>query len=183
VSHAFAGDLGATHAAACATAREVAMQEVPQPYPVVVTSNAGYPLDQNLYQAVKGMRSAAQVVAPGGLVLCIAECSDGLPSPSPFAEQVGAGLGPEELLRRINGRVETVPDQWQVQVLAEMQVRHRIAVHCEGIEAAVLRSAGLEPVADVGERVREALADAGPDARVCVLPEGPETIPFVRQTS
>ncbi len=65
VSHAFAGDLDATHAEACATAREVAMQEVPHRYPVVVTSNAGFPLDQNLYQAVKGMRSAAQVVAPG----------------------------------------------------------------------------------------------------------------------
>ncbi len=76
-----------------------------------------------------------------------------------------------------------MPDQWQVQVLAEMQVTHRIGVHCAGIDDGVLRSAGLEPVADVGERVRHALADAGPEARVCVLPEGPETIPFVAQTS
>ena len=48
------------------TARSVAMRAVPHRYPVVVTTNAGFPLDQNLYQAVKGMRSAAQVVAPEG---------------------------------------------------------------------------------------------------------------------
>ena len=162
ITHAFAGDLDATHAEACRTARSVAMRAVPHRYPVVVTTNAGFPLDQNLYQAVKGMRSAAQVVAPGGLVICAAECSDGVPSPSPFADQVLSGLAPEELLRRIRGGEEAVPEQWQVQILADMLADHRIGVHCTGIADDDLRLAGLLPVADVGEAVELALADAGP---------------------
>ena len=51
----------------------------PEPFDVVVTSNSGYPLDQNLYQAVKGMSAAAKVVKPGGLIVCAAECRDGFP--------------------------------------------------------------------------------------------------------
>ena len=56
-----------------------AMRPVPEPFDVVVTSNSGYPLDQNLYQAVKGMSAAAKVVKPGGLIVCAAECRDGFP--------------------------------------------------------------------------------------------------------
>jgi lactate racemase len=181
MSHAFAGDLDATHAAACRAARQVAMHPVPHRYPVVVASNAGFPLDQNLYQAVKGMRSAAQVVAPGGLIVCVAECCEGVPTPSSFADQIRSGEHPRELLERIRNRAEPVPDQWQVQVLAEMLLRHRIAVHCAGIPDAELREAGLIPVPDVAEAVTVALRAAGPGARVCVLPEGPETIPYVEE--
>jgi nickel-dependent lactate racemase len=57
---AFAGALGPMHAAACAAARTYAMRAVAEPFDVVVTSNSGYPLDQNLYQAVKGMSAAAR---------------------------------------------------------------------------------------------------------------------------
>ena len=60
ITAVFAGDLFAEHRAACAYAKEKAMREVPAPFDVVLTSNAGYPLDQNLYQAVKGMSAAAQ---------------------------------------------------------------------------------------------------------------------------
>ena len=54
------------------------MRGVPAPFDVVLTSNSGYPLDQNLYQAVKGMSAAARVVKPGGTIICAAECRDGL---------------------------------------------------------------------------------------------------------
>ena len=67
------------HAAACDLVRRTAMRPVAAPYDVVVTSNSGYPLDQNLYQAVKGMSAAAMVVRPGGLIVIAAECRDGYP--------------------------------------------------------------------------------------------------------
>ena len=66
ITAVFAGELMAEHRAACAYAKEKAMREVPAPFDVVLTSNAGYPLDQNLYQAVKGMSAAAQIVKPHG---------------------------------------------------------------------------------------------------------------------
>jgi nickel-dependent lactate racemase len=179
ITHALAGEMFATHAAACALAREIAMQPVAQRYPVVVTTNGGYPLDQNLYQAVKGMRSAAQVAADGGLIICVAECSDGLPDDSPFAEQVLSGRSPEQVLADLAAGAD-VPEQWQIQVLAQLQTRFRIGLHCAGIPDAALERAGLEPIPDVAAAVSTALAGAGPGARACVLPSGAETIPYVR---
>ena len=57
----------AEHARACAHVKTTAMRAVPPPFDVVLTTNSGYPLDQNLYQAVKGMSAAAQIVKPGGI--------------------------------------------------------------------------------------------------------------------
>src|SRR5436309_13263431 len=67
ITEAFAGDLLQEHAAACELARKHAMRRCEQPFDVVVTTNSGYPLDQNLYQAVKGMSAAAQIVKKGGM--------------------------------------------------------------------------------------------------------------------
>src|SRR5262249_24818498 len=74
-----AGDLFESHAAGCAFARSTAMVPVPRPYDVVLTTNSGYPLDQNLYQTVKGMSAGAQIVRRGGAIVVASECSDGLP--------------------------------------------------------------------------------------------------------
>jgi len=179
ITHAFAGELTATHRVACATARQIAMQPVAQRYPVVVTTNGGYPLDQNLYQAVKGMRSAAQVAADGALIISAAACSDGMPTGSPFEAQVLSGRSPQQVLDELAAGAD-VPEQWQLQVLAQLQTRFRLGLHCDGITAADLSRAGLEPIADVAAAVQAALADAGPGARVCVLPSGAETIPYVK---
>ena len=56
---------------------------VEAPFDVVVTTNSGYPLDQNLYQSVKGMSAAACIVKPGGTIICAAECRDGIPDHGP----------------------------------------------------------------------------------------------------
>ena len=82
----FAGDLLATHAMACRAAKELAMAPVPHPFDVVVTTNSGFPLDQNLYQAVKGLAAGAAVVRPGGTIICAAECRDGFPDHGSYRE-------------------------------------------------------------------------------------------------
>ncbi|MEV4646043.1 hypothetical protein [Saccharopolyspora sp. NPDC049357] len=156
------------------------MQPVPQRYDVVVTTNSGYPLDQNVYQAVKGMTAAATVVKPGGLIICAAECSDGFPDHGSFREVLASEPTPEALLRTISGRTETVPDQWQVQILARVLATARVGVHTTHLTDAQLRTAHLYRVDDIATAVAEELAARGPQARVCVLPEGPQTIPYVR---
>ena len=55
------------------------MVGTPRPFDIVITTNSGYPLDLNLYQAVKGMSAASQVVKPGGAIIIAAECWDGIP--------------------------------------------------------------------------------------------------------
>lgn len=94
---AFAGELFPMHRAACDLVRSSSMQAVPAPFDVVLTSNAGFPLDQNLYQAVKGMSAAAQVVCDGGTIVCVAECRDGFPDHGSYREQLGRGPSPERL--------------------------------------------------------------------------------------
>jgi nickel-dependent lactate racemase len=179
IARAFGGELFAMHAAACAVARATAMRAVPSPFDVVLTTNSGFPLDQNLYQAVKGMSAAAQVVRPGGAIVCAAECRDGFPSHGSYREELTAAASPAALLEAIAARTATVADQWQIQIQAAIQARSRVIVHTSYLSDAELAEAHLEQTADVEATVRQLLEEAGRDARVCVLPYGPLTIPYL----
>ena len=94
ITGVFAGELNAAHAAGCSFARESAMAAVAAPFDIVLTSNSGYPLDLNVYQAVKGMSAAAQVVRPGGAILMTAECWDGIPEHGQYAATAAPGVQP-----------------------------------------------------------------------------------------
>jgi nickel-dependent lactate racemase len=172
---AFGGDILAMHAAARETVREMSMRPVPGLFDVVVTTNAGFPLDQNLYQAVKGMSAAATIVKPGGLIICAAACEDGFPDHGSFREVLESEPTPAALLAAIQARPVTVPDQWQVQILARILTHARVGVHTGGLTDAELRTAHLFAIPDIAA----AVAAEGPGARICVLPEGPQTIPYV----
>ncbi len=177
---AFGGDLAAMHAAATHVAREVAMRPVPEPFDVVVTTNSGHPLDQNLYQAVKGMSAAYQIVRPGGTIICAAECRDGFPDHGSYREVLASADSPAALLAEISARQVTVQDQWQVQIQAKIQNDCRVVMHTGYLSDADLATAHLTQTTDIAATMAEALGRAGPDARACVLPEGPLTIPYVQ---
>ncbi len=155
------------------------MRAVPAPFDVVLTSNAGYPLDQNLYQAVKGMSAAAQVVKPGGTIICAAECRDGLPNHGSYGAVLAAASTPGGLLSMITAPGYSMPDQWQVQIQAQILQHARVEVKASGLTSAQLRAAHVASVDDVSQAVRDALRRAGPSATLCVLPQGPQTIPYV----
>jgi lactate racemase len=171
---AFGGDLLPMHAAATAAARQAAMRRVDAPFDVVVTTNSGFPLDQNLYQAVKGMSAAYQVVRPGGLIVCAAECRDGFPDHGSYRAVLASAASPEALLAEIGARTRTIPDQWQVQIQARIQANARVVMHTSYLSDAELAEAHLEQTSDIAATVADA-----PGARVCVLPEGPQTIPYL----
>ena len=175
VIEAFAGELGPMHEAACAAAQRFAMRPVPRPFDVVVTSNSGYPLDQNLYQAVKGMSAAAKVVKPGGLIVCAAECRDGFPGHGSYRELLAQHGSPQEFLRAIRQADHVTPDQWQVQVQYNIQDHARVVVHTGHLSDDELRAVHLEQTHDITQTV----ADEGDQATICVLPEGPQTIAYV----
>jgi nickel-dependent lactate racemase len=179
ITRVFAGELSQMHARACDEARRIAMQSVAAPFDVVLTTNSGYPLDQNLYQAVKGMSAAAQVVKQGGTILCAAECRDGLPDHGRYAETLRGAESLEQLLLEIEGRETTEPDQWQVQIQALIRRRARVLVKSHGLDAVQLAAAHFEAVDDLDAAVEQALSEAGPGATLCVLPEGPQTIPYL----
>jgi lactate racemase len=176
---AYGGELDAAHRAACAAAKATAMRRVSDPFDVVVTTNSGFPLDQNLYQAVKGMSAAAQVVKPGGTIVCAAECRDGFPDHGSYRSQLQGAVSPQALIEDITSRSETIPDQWEVQIQAAIQLRARVVMHTSYLTDEELRRAHLEQSHDISGTVEEALAAAGPGATLCVLPEGPQTIPYL----
>jgi nickel-dependent lactate racemase len=179
ITHAFGGELFAMHRAACAVARGVAMAPVPSAFDVVLTTNSGYPLDQNLYQAVKGMSAAAQVVKPGGVIVCAAECRDGFPNHGSYRDELAAADSAEGLLEAIDARTRTLPDQWQVQIQAAIQRHARVVMHTSFLSDTELAAVHLEQTDDIAATVSDSLTAAGPEARLCVLPEGPQTIPYV----
>ena len=180
ITSVYAGDLETVHRAASRFARSTAMQQVDSPFDVAVTTNSGYPLDMNLYQAVKGMSAAAQVVKRGGTIICAAECSEGIPSHGEYSDILSSAAGPEELLRKIREPGHDRHDQWQVQIQAQIQLKAEVLLKSARLTDVQVRAAHLTPVQDVEAAVAEALKRHGPDSRVCVLPQGPQTIPYLR---
>lgn len=178
ITRYFCGETLAAHRAGCAYAKATAMTACPRAFPIVVTTNGGFPLDQSVYQAVKGMSAAARIVQPGGLILCAARCNDGFPEHGNFKQMLMAHDTPAELLATINRPGFSVFDQWQVQLLALVLLKARVGLHSE-VADADLRRAHFLPVPDIGVALRAELARIGPDSPIAVLPEGPQTIPYL----
>src|SRR5204863_6880771 len=122
------GELFIEHGAACESAKRDAMRAVESPFDVVLTSNSGFPLDQNLYQAVKGLSAAAPVVKPGGTIVCAAECRDGLPSHGSYGQLLVSRPSPQAPLQMITADGHAVPDQWQVQIQAQIQMKAQVKI-------------------------------------------------------
>jgi nickel-dependent lactate racemase len=159
------------------------MVEVTEPFDIVVATNSGYPLDLNLYQAVKGMSAAALVVKEGGAILVAAECWDGIPEHGLYGQLLRQGGSPQVVLDGILGSSELRQDQWQAQVQSQIQLKANVYVHSRGLSPEQIRSALLEPAPDLDGTLARLVNEAGPSARICVLPEGPVTIPYIRSDS
>ena len=174
----FCGDVRAAHEVGCAFAKATAMAACPKAFPIVLTTNGGYPLDQNVYQTVKGMSAAAQVVSDGGLIIAAARCNDGFPEHGNFKTMLFEHKSAQAILDTIHAPGYQVFDQWQAQLLALILIRARVGLFSE-ISDEETRRAHFEPVRDIAARIADELKRIGPDAPIAVLPEGPMTIPYL----
>ncbi len=179
ITGVFAGDLDRAHAAGCAFARETAMAPATAAFDIVITTNSGYPLDLNLYQAVKGMSAAAQVVKPGGAIIIAAECWDGIPDHGLYGRLLREASSPRQRLDAITAPGFLQQDQWEAQVQAQIQLKADVYVRSDGLTDEQIRGALLKPCHRIEETVAGLLPRYGPDATICVLPEGPQTIPYL----
>jgi nickel-dependent lactate racemase len=176
----FCGHPIEAHERGCAFSKQTAMVACRRAFPIVVTTNSGYPLDQNLYQTVKGMSAASQIVAEGGAIVAASRCNDGFPEHGNFKKLLFDHESPRALLDAIEAPGFSLYDQWEAQLLAIIRLRSRVALLSE-LPAGDVRRAHLEPIQDVAQAVAGELARIGQDAEVAVLPEGPQTIPYVEQ--
>jgi len=183
ITSVFAGDFRKAHEQGCAYVKKNAMVAVRKPYDIVVTSNSGYPLDLNLYQSIKGMSAAAQVVKEGGAIIAVADCWDGIPEHGEYCELLLEAESPESLLKTIRKQDFTRQDMWQAQVHALICQKADVYFHSHNLSDEQIERAFLKPCSRVEETIDELLHKYGQDASICVLPEGPQTIPYVSQGS
>ena len=170
---AFAGDPIEAHHAGCAYLARYCEVGQKQKADIVITSNGGAPLDQNAYQAVKGLTTAADAAADGAALIICAECADGIGGDS-FYKALSECAGPTELLEEIR-RVpmdETVPDQWQYQILARILEKHHVYFVAREYMAEAINAMKMEYAPSLEEAYARALAQKGPSPRVTVIPNG-----------
>lgn len=174
VTEVFCGELVAAHDRACRRVAASSIVAVNQRFDLVISSNSGFPLDQNFYQAVKGLSAAARIVAPGGDLVIASECAEGI-GHGHFGRYLERGMRPAELLESIRSQPRPLPDQWQAQILADIQTRARVHVFSSGLEPEAVAATGCMPCGDIGALARQ-LAEARQGTKIAVLPEGPLTI-------
>jgi len=179
ITGVFAGDMLQAHAAGTRHVRETAMAPVKQLFDIVITTNSGYPLDLNLYQGVKGISAAAQVVKPGGAIILAAECWDGIPEHGEFGALLKMASSPQRLLEIMSQPGFSRQDQWQAQVLAQVLLKADVYVKNSYLNHDQLRGAMVQPCDSIEKTVAALMERFGEAATICVMPEGPMTIPYL----
>ncbi len=178
ITGVFAGDLVEAHGAGVASVRQTALRPVPELFDIVITSNSGYPLDLNLYQAVKGMSAAARIVKEGGDIIVAAECWDGIPDHGEYKRLLWEAESPEDLMRTLSVPGFRCHDQWEAQIQAQIQLKARVHVYADGLSDEELRRALVIPCCSIEQTVAD-IRRRNPAATISVLPDGPQTVPYV----
>ena len=179
ITGVFTGDLIAAHSRGIDFVRESAMQPVAEPFDIVITTNSGYPLDMNLYQAAKGLRAAELIVKDGGTIIMAAECIEGAPSGSPHEKLLNSVANPTQLLEKLESSTVTLPEQWQGHIQSMVQRKANVLLH-SSLPDTVVTDCLLTPCHDIESEVAKIVARIGSGATIGVLPQGPLTIPYVQ---
>ncbi|MCI7457743.1 nickel-dependent lactate racemase [Actinomyces urogenitalis] len=168
----FAGDMVEAHKVGCDFVRELA--SVPAvPCDIAVSTNGGFPLDQNIYQAVKGMTAAEATNKEGGVIIMVAGCADGHGGEG-FYHNIADVADPKEFLDAAiaTPRLETIPDQWTSQILARILVHHHVIVVSDLVQPNLITDMHMELVPTFEQALARALEIEGPDAKVAVIRDG-----------
>ena len=167
---AFAGDLEQAHERGCAFVSDLARVE-PVTGDIAVTSNGGYPLDQNLYQAPKAASTAEACAGTDGVIILIASCLDGLGGEN-FARlmQMGTPRQIQEYLSAIPPR-ESISEQWCVQIFSQMLMQHTVIL-VSGLDPEMVRKINMIPAKTPDEALEIAYQLKGRDASVVAIPDG-----------
>ena len=141
--------------------------------------NGGYPLDLNLYQAVKSMAIGEMGVKRGGTIISVNECREGVGiGQDKFKELIFSGKRPEEIYNKIIKKEIVVPDQWQIQVLTRILMKSEIYL-VSSMKEKNFGNIGLKYADTVENAIKESLIKHGNDANILVLPNGPQILPFI----
>ncbi len=181
ITGVFAGDMVESHLRGAAFVEQQAKVTVPAPVDAVVVSGAGYPLDSTFYQAIKGLLTAFEVVKPGGSILLVAACSEGIGSKA-FTDLI---FKTDELAAFVQGLYNPanfVIDQWQLEELAKVARKADIYFYTDGIPYHQRAKLFVHPLKTAQEGIEEILDRYGADAQIALIPEGPYVLAQVEDS-
>jgi len=176
VIEAFAGHFNDAHRAGCEFVRELAGVKA-APAEIVITTNGGYPLDQNIYQTVKGMSAAEATCKPGGVIIIASQCGDGHGGEAfykTFVEANSLNSIMDEIIKRKSS--ETIPDQWESQILSRILLKHEVIMVTQAprqmIEDMYMKWApNIESALEMAEKIIK--NDTG---KITIIPDGVSVI-------
>ncbi len=178
VTGVFAGDLEAAHEQACGLIKRCAMVQIEEPVDIVLTTGSGYPLDNTLYQSIKGLVGCLNVVKEGGTVILAAKNAEGAGSKE-FIDLLRRLEDPMDFYEITMGPNYVAKDQWMIQEMVNAFHRCNMLYRCDGISEEDLRDFLITPIPTIEDGIQQALKQHGANAKILVIPEGPYVIPHL----
>ena len=144
---------------------------------IVISTNGGYPLDQNIYQAVKGMTAAEATVREGGVIIMLAASNDGLGGDDFYHQMADEkDIHKTMALFLSRGRNETVPDQWQTQIFLRILMKATV-VYVSSAPDGIVEDLHMVPAHSLEEALEKARKIVGKaDATITAIPDGVSVI-------
>ncbi|WP_371373768.1 nickel-dependent lactate racemase [Sporomusa aerivorans] len=170
IIRAFAGDSEQAHLAGCKFVEELARVEGKMA-DIVITSNGGYPLDQNVYQHVKALSAAAATCRAGGVIIACAACNDGHGSQDLYEWLRGGARQAMDIIMQTDKNA-TIPDQWATQIMARILLEYTVIFVTDQCDHQIIRDMGFETAFTVEEALAAAQLKVGPHYQITVIPDG-----------
>lgn len=172
VIYAVAGHPIKAHEKGCSLVKQLASVQA-APADIIISSNGGYPMDQNVYQSVKGMTAAEATAKEGAVIIMVAGCRDGVGGDH-FYRMIADSGRPEYCMSKIlaTPNTDTCLDQWESQILARVLIRHRVIMVTDKRLKETLEKMHIEFAATVDEALDMARVYKGEDASITVIPDG-----------
>ncbi len=176
IINAFAGHSELAHAKGCKFVKDIS-EIKGNNSDIVVTTNGGYPLDQNIYQAVKGMTAAEGSCSQDGVIIMIASCSDGHGGKS-FYKTMSNAKSPEDLMSKLMkvSREDTIPDQWEFQILARILIKHQVIIVTDMCDPKIIKDMHMKHAYTFDEALNMAFEIKGEQAKVTLIKDGVSSI-------
>ncbi|MFT5896152.1 MAG: nickel-dependent lactate racemase [bacterium] len=183
LGHATFGEVIASHLAAVEFVKGFTLIPVGRRFHTVVTSSAGYPLDQTYYQTVKGMVTPLDILEPGGTLIVVSECAEGIGSEHYRAAQEKlVALGPDAFLETLLAKQFADVDEWQTEMQLKPMRSGTVYLYSTGLSEEDHALTGVGRITNVSEAVLLSI-QLHDDTSVAVIPEGPYVVPIVGDIS
>lgn len=174
------GEVETSHQEAMAFSRQMSTVDLDRQFPVVLSTAAGFPLDQTFYQAIKGIVTPLDIVEPNGTLILAAECKEGLGSQSfQRAQRKLYQNGTTSFLGSIKDKDQADIDEWSTELLARAQQRAKIMLYSEGLTQPQFELTGTQNITSIEHGLKLAL-QGQERCELAVIPEGPYVVPRYR---